>query len=115
MTEENAEAPKTFNLDITKMKPIGDHVLVKPIPEDDELVAPGGTRFFLADTAKDKPNRGEVVAIGDGRVLLNGQLRPITVNPGDKVLFSKYAGNEFSLAGEQYIILAFDDILIVIG
>lgn len=111
---EALETKKPVNLEVKGMRPVGDHVLVTPIPEDDELVAPGGTRFVLADTAKDKPNRGLVVAVGEGRVLPSGQVREISVKPGERVLFSKYAGNEFALGGERYIILSADDILIVL-
>jgi chaperonin GroES len=114
MTNAAEPEKKMVNLEVKGMRPIGDHVLVTPIPEDDELVAPGGTRFVLADSAKDKPNRGKVVAVGDGRVLPSGQLRPINLKPGERVLFSKYAGNEFSMGGERYIILSHDDVLIVL-
>lgn len=108
------EKKELVNLEIKNMKPIGDHVLVKPIAEDDEMVH-GALRLVVADTAKDKPNRGEVVAIGQGRILSDGQVREIIVKPGEKVLFSKYAGNEFSVNNEQYIILSYDDILVVLG
>lgn len=108
------EEKKPHNLEIKGMRPIGDHVLVTPIAEDDELIAPGGTRFLLADTAKDKPNRGKIVAIGEGRFMPDGSFRPIRLSPGDRILFSKYAGNEFTLGAEHFIILSHDDILIVL-
>ena len=62
---EATEEKQLTNLQINGMRPIGDHVLVTPIAEDDEILAPGGTRFVLADTAKDKPNRGKVVSVGE--------------------------------------------------
>ena len=91
------------------MRPIGDHVLVTPIPEETKIGS-----FVIPDSAKDKPNRGSVVAVGEGRVLPDGTARPIKLSEGDRVIFSKYAGNEFSDAGTDYILISFDDVLAVL-
>ena len=111
---ETIEEKAPQNLEIKGMRPIGDHVLVTPIAEDDEIVAPGGTKFLLADTAKDKPNRGKVISVGEGRTNPDGTCRTIRLSPDDRILFSKYAGNEFTLGAEHYIILSYDDVLIVL-
>lgn len=95
------------------MKPIGDHVLVTPIAED-TTVKHGTLELVIPDTAQDKPNRGTVVSVGEGRIGSDGKLRPIKLKKGEKVLFSKYAGNEFRLGETQYIILSYDDILVVL-
>jgi chaperonin GroES len=77
-----------------------------------EEVTKGG--IVLPDTAKEKPQKGEVVAVGPGRLLDNGQRVAVDVKVGDKVLYSKYAGNEVKLDGEEYLILREADILGVI-
>jgi chaperonin GroES len=74
-----------------------------------EEVTKGG--IVLPDTAKEKPQKGEVMAVGSGRLLDNGQRIPIDLKVGDKVLYSKYAGNEVKLDGEEYLILREGDIL----
>jgi chaperonin GroES len=74
-----------------------------------EEVTKGG--IVLPDTAKEKPQKGEVTAVGSGRLLDNGQRIPIDLKVGDKVLYSKYAGNEVKLDGEEYLILREGDIL----
>ena len=96
-----------------RLQPLGDHVLVTPIPEDKEMVGPDGVlRLQIPDNAQDKPQRGIVVSVGEGRIDVKGILRPIDLAEGERVLFGKYAGNEFSLEGQSYIILSYDDILI---
>jgi len=82
-------------------------VVVKPLPMEE--VTKGG--IVLPDTAKEKPQKGEVMAVGSGRLLDNGQRIPIDLKVGDKVLYSKYAGNEVKLDGEEYLILREGDIL----
>ncbi len=94
-------------------QPIGDHVLVTPVPED-TTVRHGTLELVVPDTAQDKPNRGIVVSVGTGRILPNGSMRAIDLNKGQKVLFSKYAGNEFRIGEQMYIILSYDDILVVL-
>jgi len=94
------------------IKPLGDRVLIKQI--DSEEVTKGG--IVLPDTAKEKPQEGEVLAVGPGKLLDNGQRAPMEVKVGDRVLFAKYAGSEIKQGGEEYMILNSErDILAVIG
>lgn len=92
------------------IRPLGERVVVKPLPMEE--VTKGG--IVLPDTAKEKPQKGEVTAVGPGRLLDNGQRVPIDLKVGDQVLYSKYAGNEIKLDGEEYLILRESDILGVI-
>jgi len=98
---------KTKSATIT---PLGDRVVVKRV--DAEETTKGG--IILPDTAKEKPREGVVVSIGSGRVLDNGERRPLSVKKKDRVLFSSYAGNEIKLDGEELLILSEDEILAVI-
>ena len=93
-----------------KLKPLGDRLIVKAI-EEEETTASG---IVLPDTAKEKPQRGEVVAVGDGRYDEDGEKRiPLDVQEGDKVLYSKYGGTEIKVDGNEYLILRESDILAV--
>jgi len=89
------------------MEPLGDRVLVKPIPREE--VTKGG--IILPDTAKEKPQEGEVLAVGPGRLGDDGKRLPMDVKVGDKVIYAKYAGTEIKIDGEEYIILRESDIL----
>jgi chaperonin GroES len=93
-----------------KIKPLGDRVLVKRMEEDE--VVKGG--IIIPDTAKEKPQRGEVIAVGPGARDENGKFIPMNVKKGDKVLFGKYAGSEVKMGDEDYLIMREDDILGVI-
>ncbi len=93
-----------------KIRPLHDRVLVKRIEE--ETKTKGG--IIIPDTAKEKPIKGEVIAVGEGRILDNGQKVPVSVKVGDKVIFSKYAGTEIKIEGEEHLIMREDDILGVI-
>lgn len=95
------------------MKPTGDHVLVKPIANDKEMKL-GNLVLAIPDTAQDKPNRGEIVSVGEGRIGIDGKLRTIDLKEGQRILFSKYAGNEFSIGEETFIVLSYDDILVLL-
>ena len=92
------------------IKPLGERVVVKPLPSEE--ITKGG--IVLPDTAKEKPQEGEVVAVGTGRLLDNGTRVSIDLKVGDKILFSKYAGNEVKLDDVEYLILRESDILGVI-
>ncbi|MDI6710116.1 MAG: co-chaperone GroES [Thermoanaerobacterales bacterium] len=92
------------------IKPLGDRVVVKPLPMEERTK--GG--IVLPDTAKEKPQKGEVVAVGPGRLLDNGQRVAIDLKAGDKVLYSKYAGNEVKIDDVEYLILRETDILGII-
>ena len=92
------------------IRPLGDRVVVKALPSE-EVTKSG---IVIPDTAKEKPQQAEVIAVGPGRVLENGQRQPIDVKLGDKVLYSKYAGNEVKIEDEEYLILRDIDILAVV-
>ncbi len=91
-----------------KLKPLGDRLIVKAI-EEEETTASG---IVLPDTAKEKPQRGEVIAVGDGRYDEDGEKRiPLDVQAGDKVLYSKYGGTEIKVEGEDLLVLRESDVL----
>jgi len=90
-----------------KLKPLADRVLVKPIEREE--VTKGG--IVLPDTAKEKPQEGEVLAVGDGRLSEDGKRIPLDVKVGDIVIYAKYGGTEIKVEGEELIILRESDIL----
>lgn len=92
-----------------EIRPLGDRVVVKPISREEKTA--GG--IVLPDTAKEKPQEGEVVAVGPGRVLDNGKRVPVEVKAGDRVVYAKYGGAEVKLEGVEYVILRESDILAV--
>jgi len=93
-----------------KFRPLHDRVLVRRI-EEGETVRGG---IIIPDSAKEKPQEGEAVACGNGKVLDNGRRVALDVKPGDRVLFVKYGGNEIKLEGEEYLILREDEILAIL-
>jgi chaperonin GroES len=93
------------------LKPLYDRVVVKPIEADE--VSAGG--ILIPDNAKEKPTKGEVVAIGEGKALDSGSVRAPKVKVGDKVIYGQYAGSSYKLEGVEYKIVKEDDILAVIG
>ncbi len=93
-----------------KLQPLHDRVVVKRTEED--RTSPGG--IVIPDSATEKPMKGEVLAIGKGKLLDNGETRPMDVKVGDKVLFGKYSGNEVKLDGEELVVMREDDIMAVI-
>ncbi|HEU4741092.1 MAG TPA: co-chaperone GroES [Meiothermus sp.] len=93
----------------TMLKPLGDRVVVKRIEE--EAKTKGG--IVLPDTAKEKPQKGKVIAVGTGRTLDNGTKVALEVKEGDTVVFAKYGGTEIEIDGEEYIILSERDLLAV--
>lgn len=92
------------------MRPLHDRVLVKRL-EQDETVAGG---IIIPDTAKEKPQKAEVKAVGNGKLLENGQRVPVDVKEGDRILFGKYSGSEIKIEGSEYLILREDEILAVL-
>ncbi len=94
----------------TKIRPLGDRVVVKPIQRE-EVTKSG---IVLPDTAKEKPQRGEVIAVGPGRLTDEGERLPMEVKVGDEVLFAKYAGTELKIDDEEYLILSEKDILAIL-
>lgn len=93
-----------------KLRPLNDRVVVKRIEEEQKTA--GG--IIIPDTAKEKPIMGEVLAVGNGRVLEDGTRRPLDVKADDKVLFGKYAGTDIKVEGEELLILREDDILAIV-
>ena len=93
-----------------KIRPLQDRLLVTRVPEEE--TTKGG--IIIPDSAKEKPQEGKVVAVGGGKVGEDGNVRPLDVNKGDKVLFSKYSGTEVTLDGEEHLIIREDDVLGVI-
>ncbi len=93
-----------------KVKPLQDRLVIKRIEEEEKTK--GG--IIIPDAAKEKPQEGRVVAVGDGKVLESGQKSPLTVKVGDKILFGKYSGTEIKIDGEEHLILREDDVLAVI-
>lgn len=94
-----------------KIRPLHDRVLVKRVEEEDKTA--GG--LYIPDTAKEKPIRGEVVAVGAGKRDKDGAVHALDVKAGDRVLFSKYSGTEVKLDGEEHLIMREDDILAVVS
>ena len=92
------------------LKPLGDRVVIRVL-EQEEKTASG---IFLPDTAKEKPSKGEVIAVGPGKVQDDGKRVALDVKVGDKIIFSKYAGTEVKFEGVQYLIVSERDILAII-
>lgn len=95
---------------MAEIVPIYDHLVVK-LEEEEEKTKSG---IVLPDTAKEKPQKGKVVAVGSGRLLDNGQKVALEVHVGDTVVFSKYSGTELKLDGEKYLILTESDVLAIL-
>ncbi|ROR01948.1 co-chaperone GroES [Desulfosoma caldarium] len=93
-----------------KLRPLNDRVVIKRIEEEERTA--GG--IIIPDTAKEKPIQGEVVAVGNGKLMEDGSRRPLDVKAGDRVLFSKYAGTDVKVEGEDLLIMREDDILAII-
>ncbi|ABA23233.1 co-chaperone GroES [Anabaena sp. FACHB-709] len=99
------------SLSVSTVKPLGDRVFVK-VSASEEKTAGG---LYLPDTAKEKPQVGEVVALGAGKRNDDGSRQELEVKVGDKVLYSKYAGTDVKLGTEEYVLLSEKDILAVVG
>jgi chaperonin GroES len=95
----------------TSLRPLGDRVVVRPT-EQEEVTASG---IVLPDTAKEKPQRGEVIAVGPGRLNEDGSRQPMDVKDGEQVLFAKYAGTEVKVGDDEFLIISEKDILAVVG
>ncbi len=91
------------------LKPLGDHVLVRPLSNEEKTE--GG--IYLPDTAKEKPQEGEIIAVGQGRMLDNGTRVAPEVKTGDKVIFAKYGGTEIKVGEDEYLIMRENDILAI--
>ena len=93
-----------------KIRPLHDRVIVKRL--DEERTSPGG--IVIPDTAAEKPIQGRIVAVGKGKILEDGQVRPLDVKVGDKVLFGKYSGTEVKVEGEDLVVMREEDVMAVI-
>jgi len=91
-------------------KPLHDRVLVRRVEQEEKTK--GG--IIIPDTAKEKPQEGKIIAVGKGKLGDDGKVQPLDVKKGDKVLFSKYAGNEVNIDGDEHLIIREDDVLGVI-
>ncbi len=92
-----------------KIRPLHDRVVVRRLEEERKTA--GG--IVIPDTAAEKPSRGEVIAVGNGKILDNGDVRPLDVKVGNKVLFGKYSGTEVKVEGEELVVMREDDIMAV--
>ena len=93
-----------------KIRPLHDRVIVKR--EEDERKSPGG--IVIPDTATEKPMKGRVLAVGKGKILESGEIRPLDVKIGDKVLFGKYSGTEVKMDGDEVLVMREEDIMAII-
>ena len=96
---------------MASIRPVADRVVVEPVAKE-EVTKSG---IVIPDTAKEKPQEGTVIAVGNGRLLDNGERVAIDVHVGDRVLFAKYGGTEFKLDGKEYLVLKESDILAIVG
>ncbi len=94
----------------SKLRPLGDRVVIKPTPRE-EMTKSG---IVLPDTAKEKPQEGEILAVGPGKTLDDGSRETMDVSVGQKVLYAKYAGTEFKVEGDELLIVSQKDILAVV-
>ncbi len=93
-----------------KIRPLHDRIIVKRLSEEQKTK--GG--IIIPDTAKEKPQEAEVIAVGNGKILDDGKKVPLDVKAGDKILFSKYSGTEIKVEGEEYLILREDDVQAIV-
>ena len=110
MAEQEECTLATATATSTKLRPLGDRVVIQPTPRE-EMTKTG---IVLPDTAKEKPQEGMILAAGPGRILEDGKREPMDVKKGDKVLYAKYAGTEFKVDGEELLIVSQKDILALV-
>ena len=103
-------ATATATASSLKLKPIGDRVIVQRLGSVEKTK--GG--LYLPDTAQEKPQEGKVIAVGSGRTLKNGKVLPLSVKPGDRIIFGKYSGSEIKVDDKEYVFLSEDDILAIV-
>ena len=106
-----ATATATKGSTATKLRPLGDRVVIMPTPRE-EMTKSG---IVLPDTAKEKPQEGKILAAGPGRLTDEGKREPMDVKEGDTVLYAKYAGTEFKVDGEELLIVSQKDILAIVN
>jgi chaperonin GroES len=91
-----------------KIRPLYDRIVVKRVENEQEKTSGG---LYIPDSAKEKPQEGEVVAVGKGKRLEDGKLIPLDVQPGDRILFGKYSGSDIKIDGQEYLIMREDEVL----
>ena len=91
------------------LKPLNDRLVVKSVTPEEKTA--GG--IFLPDSAQEKPQEAEVVAVGPGKILDNGKVQPLEVKPGDRIIYAKYGGTEIKVGSDEYVILRQDDVLAI--
>ena len=106
-TATKSQSSQSSNL---KLKPIGDRVIVQRIGSVEKTQS----GLYLPDSAQEKPQEGKVIAVGSGKTLKNGKTVPLSVKPGDKIIFGKYSGNEIKVDDKEYLFLNEDDILAIV-
>lgn len=94
-----------------KLRPLHDRVLIQRMEDSTDKIG----RIFVPDSAKEKPQEGKVIAVGNGVVNAKGERRQLTVKAGDRILFGKYSGADVKIDGEEYIVMREDEILAVLG
>ena len=94
-----------------KIRPLHDRVVVRRVEE--ERKTPGG--IVIPDNAAEKPDQGEVIAVGNGKILEDGKVRPLDVKVGDRILFGKYSGSTVKMEGEEYLVMREDDIMGIVA
>ena len=92
------------------IRPLHDRIVVKRLEEDESKVG----ALFIPDSAKEKPQKGEVVAVGKGKILENGEIRPLDLKVGDKILFGKYSGTEVKMDGDELVVMREEDVMAVV-
>jgi chaperonin GroES len=102
--------PNLEELEPMKIRPLHDRVIVKRL--DEERTSPGG--IVIPDTATEKPIQGKVIAVGKGKILEDGKVRPLDVKVGDKILFGKYSGTEVKVDGDEYLVMREEDVMAII-
>jgi len=96
---------------MANLKPLNDRVLIKPLKEDEKT----SSGIFIPQTAEEKSDKGEVIAVGPGKLFKNGERAAMSVKPGDKVLFKKYSAEEIKINKQEYLIVVEEDILAIIS
>ena len=105
------QATKTAQAVNTKLRPLHDRILVRRIEDEDARHG----HIVIPDSAKEKPQEGKVIAVGNGRVTDEGKKIPLDVKAGDRVLFGKYSGSEVTVDGEEYVVMKEEDVLATFG
>jgi chaperonin GroES len=98
-------------MDMAKVRPLHDRIIVQRIEESEQKI--GG--IIIPDTAKEKPQQGKVIAVGDGKFKEDGTRQPLDVKAGDTILFGKYSGQEIKIDGEENLIMREDEVLAILG